>query len=339
MSLRSAFLCLAGVAAAASAQVDPPKPAVGKVALVLSAGAQYGWAHIGVLKWLEENRVPVHYVVGTSVGSLVGGLYATGVSPQELREMAASVDWDTALASEPPYEDLAFRRKEDRRQVPGVLEFGARHGLQMPFGISSIPEVGLLLSRAGLPYDETTRFDDLPLPFRAVSFDYHRLRKYVPSGGSLPLAIRSSISIPLAFSPAVTQNRVLGDGGVLEALPVPTAVETFRPDAIIAVNVLPESLQTRSDTEPIRHPVGGRIPANLDKLDALQQANRLLAAVFASQIEAAKASLAPYGERQVYLQPDVMESQRPWSAYDWYIQKGYEAAAAMAERLRPFQLS
>ena len=106
--------------------------------------------------------------------------------------MAASVNWDTALASEPSYGDLDFRRKQDRRDVPGVLEFGAKNGLQLPFGISSLPEVGLLLSRAALPYDESTQFDDLPLPFRAVSFDYLRLRKYVPSGGSLPLAIRAS---------------------------------------------------------------------------------------------------------------------------------------------------
>jgi NTE family protein len=309
------------------------------VALVLGAGAQLGWAHIGVLAWLEEHRVPVRYVVGTSMGALVGAMYATGVPPSEIRDMAASVDWDTALSGEPPYDYLDFRRREDRRDVPGVLEFGANGGVQLPFGVSSSPEIGLLLSRASLPYNESTAFDDLALPFRAVSFDYQRLRKYVPSGGSLAMAIRASTAIPLAFAPTVTQRRLLGDGGVLESLPVPTAVETFHPDAVIAVNVLPEMSPSISDTEPIVHPTGERVPVRVEKVDAVIQAARLLQATWAQQTEAAKAALSAYGDRGVFLRPDVLESTKPWSQFDWFIQKGYEAAEGSADRLEKFRLS
>lgn len=320
---------------------EAPKPPVGTVALVLSAGAQLGWAHLGVLEWLEEHRVPVHCVVGTSMGSLVGGFYSAGADPKDIENLLGTIDWNQLLQNEPPYSRLTVRRKQDRRDVPGILEFGYRRGLTAPVGISSAPLVSLLLSRGGLPYDEDTDFDHLMLPFRAVSFDYINLRRYVPSGGSLPLAIRASISIPLAFSPAIAQGHVLGDGGVVEVLPVQTALDTFHPDAVIAVNVQPDvDLATPDvDTAPIRHPEGAPTPAQTSQIDIFGQGNAALMAMGEAQVREAKERVAALGERGIWIQPDVVRYVKPWSEWRFYVRKGYEAAEAMADRFKKFELS
>src|SRR6202041_1280649 len=129
-------------------QVPTPGPAARpKLGLVLEGGGALGLAHIGVLQWMEEHRIPVSYVAGTSMGGLVGGIYATGRSPAEVRELINGIDWDQVLSGVTPFRDLSFRRKQDAHDFPGQLEFGLRDGLQFPSGFNTGQEVNLVLDR------------------------------------------------------------------------------------------------------------------------------------------------------------------------------------------------
>src|SRR6476619_4117188 len=129
----------------AAAQTDAAAHKDPKIGLVLEGGAALGLAHIGVLQWLEEHRIPIDYVAGTSMGGLVGGLYATGNSPAEIRKLVEGIDWDLVLRGEVPYNDLSFRRKEDAEDFPNGLEFGIKGGVRFPSGFNSGHQVGLIL--------------------------------------------------------------------------------------------------------------------------------------------------------------------------------------------------
>src|SRR5467141_1958825 len=121
-----------------------PRP---KIGVALEGGGAMGLAHIGVLKWFEEHHIPVDYVAGTSMGGLVGGFYATGMSPDELKTLIEGMDWRKILGDRTPYEDLAFRRKEDQRAYPNSLIFGLREGLSLPAGLNAGHQIGLIIDR------------------------------------------------------------------------------------------------------------------------------------------------------------------------------------------------
>ncbi len=124
-----ALLLMTAISSGVGGQEQPPKPRQ-KIGLVLSGGGARGMAHIGVLQWLEENRIPVDYVAGTSMGGLIGGAYAMGMTPAEIRTFATSLDWDVLMSNGPAYQELSFRRKEDRRSAPSSIELGTRGGLK-----------------------------------------------------------------------------------------------------------------------------------------------------------------------------------------------------------------
>ena len=133
---------------------QPATPTRPKVGLVLEGGGALGLAHIGVIEWLEEHRIPVNYVAGTSMGGLVGGIYATGYSAAEVKELVETIHWDQVLQGQTPYKDLSFRRKQDAVEYPNHLEFGLRKGLQFPEGFNSGQDVVMILDRIALPYSE-----------------------------------------------------------------------------------------------------------------------------------------------------------------------------------------
>src|SRR5271155_2696163 len=140
MKIRAAqslfLLCVLAASSYGRSQEPPKQNKTGRptLGLVLEGGGALGLAHIGVITWMEEHRIPVSYVVGTSMGGLVGGIYATGRSPAEVRELINGIDWNQVLSGVTPFLDLSFRRKQDARDVPGQLEFGLRDGLQFPSG-------------------------------------------------------------------------------------------------------------------------------------------------------------------------------------------------------------
>ena len=207
-----------------------------KIGLALSGGGARGFAHIGVLQWLEEHRVPVDYIAGTSMGGLVGGLYAIGTSPAELRELVGSLDWDTLLRGYPGFQQLSYRRKEDRLNLPGPITLGLRNRVKFSTGLSTGMEIGLLFDRLALPYDNVGSFEQLPIPFRCVATDLVAAEPVVLKDGSLSRSLRATMSIPALFTPVEIAGKILADGGVLNNVPT-DVVKEMGADVVIAVDI------------------------------------------------------------------------------------------------------
>jgi NTE family protein len=194
-----------------------------KIGLVLEGGGALGLAHIGVLQWLYQHHVPVDLVAGTSMGGLVGGFYATGHSPDEIQQLIQNVNWDQALSGQLPFRDLSYRRKEDAVEFPTRIEFGLRHGVQLPAGFNAGQEVSFILDRVTLAYSEVKSFNDLPTPFACVATELNSGKQHVFHDGSLSLALRATMSLPGIFTPVRSGNNVYADGGLLNNLPVDVA--------------------------------------------------------------------------------------------------------------------
>ena len=235
------ILCSAIVAPHnAGAQVDAtkddnkPRPRIG---LVLGGGGARGAAHIGVLKELERLRIPVDVIAGTSMGAIVGGLYATGVRADELEQLVSSLDWSAALADKPARRSLSFRRKQDEREFPVNFELGVRGTeLLLPKGVIHGQELELLLRELTLRASHITDFDDLPIPFRAIASDIVAGEAVVLESGDLAIAIRASMSVPGVFAPVRVNGKMLVDGGLVGNLPI-DVMKKMGVDIIIAVDV------------------------------------------------------------------------------------------------------
>jgi NTE family protein len=218
----------------ARAQQPEPKPPRPKIGLVLEGGGALGFAHIGVIEWMEQHHIPVDYVAGTSMGGLVGGLYASGQSPQEIQTFVGGIQWSKVLGGGVSYSALSFRRKEDKLAFPNRIELGLKNGLSVPEGLNSGSAVGLLLDKQMLPYYDLKKFDDLPIPFRCVATDMTTGGAHVFSDGSLAQAMRATMSIPGVFAPVQHEGHYFSDGGAVDNLPVDVA-QKMGAQVIIAV--------------------------------------------------------------------------------------------------------
>jgi NTE family protein len=213
---------------------QPERP---KIGLALAGGGAKGAAHIGVLQVLEELNVPVDYIAGTSIGAIIGGLYASGLSAAELEETLAAVDWDDVLDDRPKRRNLAFRRKEDTARYLVPFEAGiGRGGLKWPAGFLQGQKLYFLLQSLTLPVAHVDSFDDLPIPFRCVATDIQTGEMVVLGEGSLAVALRASMAIPTVFAPVELDGRRLVDGGLVRNLPV-DVVREMGADIVIAVDV------------------------------------------------------------------------------------------------------
>lgn len=231
----SAALLMAAVPAARPASAQPPsRPRIG---LALGGGAARGLAHIGVLQWLDEHRIPVDVVGGTSMGGLIGGAFATGMSPTEIRALVDSLDWALVFSPDTPFVYKTFRRKEDTRAFPNQVRFGLKGGLKLPGGLSPGEQAELLLDRIAAPYGAGASFDDLPTPFRCVAADLATARQVVFDSGWLAQALRATMAIPGIFSPVRLGTQVLVDGGILNNVPADVVKSTGFADVVIAVDV------------------------------------------------------------------------------------------------------
>ena len=217
----------------AAVPVVHKRPTLG---LVLEGGGALGLAHIGVIQWLEEHRIPVNYVAGTSMGGLVGGIYATGRSPVEVRDLVNTINWDEVLRGVTPFDKLSYRRKEDAYQYPTQLEFGLRKGMQLPGGFNSGQDVSFILDRVALPYSEIDNFNQLPIPFGCVATDLAMDKAHVFRDGSLSLALRSTMSLPGIFTPVRDGDHLFADGGLVDNLPVDVAKD-MGADVTLAVHL------------------------------------------------------------------------------------------------------
>ena len=207
-----------------------------RIGVALEGGGALGLAHIGVLKWFEEHHIPIDFLAGTSMGGLVGGLYSTGKSADDLQEVVKSANWPLLLGGGTPYEDLAFRRKEDARQVPNVLVFGLKGGFNFPPGLNTGHQINLLIDQETLAYGTLKSFNQLPIPFRCVATELVSGKAYVFESGSLSDAIRSTISIPGVFAPVRRGDQVFVDGGLVDNLPT-DVVKQMGADVVIAVHL------------------------------------------------------------------------------------------------------
>lgn len=208
-----------------------------RTGLVLSGGGARGLAHIGVLKQLEAQNVPIHAIAGTSLGAVIGGLYAAGYSAAELEKIALDLDWQDALSDNPAREDVPFRRKQDDRDflVKQRLSFD-RGRLAFPLGILQGQNLGLVLETLLVHTNDIDDFDKLPIPFRAVATDIATGEAVIFDKGHLPLAIRASIALPGFFAPVRVDERLLVDGVLSNNLPVDVARQ-MGVDRVIVVDI------------------------------------------------------------------------------------------------------
>lgn len=208
-----------------------------RVGLVLGGGGARGAAHIGVLKELERMQIPIDAIAGTSMGAIVGGLYAAGMSADDLEYLVGSLDWAAALSDKPARKDLSFRRKQDDSEVPIDFELGLRGAdIVLPKGAIQGQKLDLLLRELTLGVSHVRNFDDLLIPFRAIASDIERGEIFVMDSGDLAQSIRASMSVPGVFAPVRIDDRLLVDGGLVGNLGV-DVMQAMGVDVIIAVDV------------------------------------------------------------------------------------------------------
>lgn len=208
-----------------------------RVALVLSGGGARGFAHVGVLRALEEMRVPIDMVAGASMGAVVGGAYAAGRSVEELEQFVRVTDWPAVLADRPPRDDLPFRRREEDLLVPSRIEFGIdRSGLQLPPAAVANTSLEAALARLLPDGAGEAPLNRLALPFRCVASDLLSGEMVELTDTPLFASLRASLAMPGVFAPIRINQRLLVDGGLVRNLPVDIA-RAMGADVVIAVNV------------------------------------------------------------------------------------------------------
>ncbi|UVE68862.1 patatin-like phospholipase family protein [Burkholderia pyrrocinia] len=210
------------------------RPSIG---LVLSGGGARGYAHLGVLKVLEENRIPVDCVAGTSMGAVVGGLYASGMAAADMQKRLSEVNLADIAFDVTDRADLPQTSREDERLYINGLTLGfGKSGVKVPVGLVQGNRLQALLAdwTASVPTNQP--FDRLPIPYRAVATDLQTGQMVVLDHGSLPLAIRASMAMPGLFAPAEINGRALVDGGLVSNLPVDTARQ-MGANVVIAVDI------------------------------------------------------------------------------------------------------
>lgn len=220
-----------------------------RIGLVLGGGGAKGAAHVGVITLLEDMRIPIDCVVGTSMGALVGGTYAAGMTADELQQAIGNISWAETIGFAGRREKLPMRRKLAGRTYTNTLEFGYRDGeVAAPVGFINTQNIEQTIRTLVSRSLGTSDFDQLPIPFRAIATDMLSGDMVVLKDGDLALAMRASMAVPGVFSPVQIDGRTLGDGGLTRNVPVDIARQTCA-DVVIAVAVptpvpKPEALQS-----------------------------------------------------------------------------------------------
>ncbi|AFU99455.1 patatin-like phospholipase family protein [Simiduia agarivorans] len=288
-----------------------------RIGLVLSGGAARGLSHIGVIKALEQQGIQVDAVAGTSMGAIVGAMYASGYSVNQLESIATSLDWNYALADFPPRRDLTFRRKEEERRH--LLKTKIRitgNEVSLPKGVLDGQNLGLVLQDIFQHTNSISQFDQLPIPFRAVATNLETGEAVVLHDGSLPAAVRASMSIPGLLAPVQHNKMLLADGGMANNMPVDVA-RAMGVDRVIAVNIGSPLLKRE----------------NIDSIFAVSEQVTTFLTIKSTEYQ--KASLLP---QDLLLEP-VLEGigSVDFDAAADAIEQGYQATMAQATALASFQ--
>ncbi|MDX1606056.1 MAG: patatin-like phospholipase family protein, partial [Candidatus Competibacterales bacterium] len=308
-------IALLGLLLAAATAVAQDRPRIG---LVLSGGGARGIAHIGVLRVLEQWRVPIDAIAGTSMGAIVGGAYAAGVPVAEMERLIGELDWADLFRDSPPRERFSNRRKQDQR-ADLIASVGLRGGeILLPEGAVSGQKLDLFLRDLVAPAAEIDRFNRLPIPFRAIATDLVTGEPVVFSRGPLETALRASMSIPGLIAPLQARETLLVDGGLVRNLPVDVARQ-LGAEVVIAVNLGTPLLE--------REELQSALGVTVQMIAILTEQN-------------VQRSLEQLGPRDVLIRPRLGDiTAADFTRAAEAIVQGEAATREQAERLRALSLS
>ena len=311
------------VTAYTPAYADTPTPEVAqparpRIALVLSGGGARGLAHIGVIRELERMRIPISCIVGTSMGGVVGGIYASGMPIHELEQSARNIDWAMAFQDRPDRSSMRAQRKRDEDGHFARPEFGYRDGqIITPAGVIYGQNLAEILNQFAQRASSVNDFDKLPIPYRAVATDIVTGQAVILDHGQLPQAMRATMSVPAVMAPIELDGKLLIDGGLVDNLPVVLARQLCG-DVVIAVN-LGTPLLERKD-------IGSAVSVGLQMVNILTEQN-------------VRASLAALQPRDILISPKLDGlSAGSFDRVDDLIAAGVQAALASAGRLAHLQV-
>ncbi|MGA9574781.1 MAG: patatin-like phospholipase family protein [Lysobacterales bacterium] len=291
-----------------------------KIGLVLGGGGARGYAHLGVLKKLQEMRVPIDYIAGTSMGSIVGGFFATGMEAEELEQVVRSADWDDLFKDKTSREDLPFRRKadDDLGLYGPKLGIGKNSSL-LPKGVVSGQKISFMFQTVVSQRVNTNDFDHLPIPYRAIATDIVTGDMVVMDKGDLSIAMRASMAVPGVFDPVHRGDGLLVDGGLVRNLPVDVA-RVMGADVVIAVDV-GTKLDKKEDINTA--------------LDIVYQMSGLLT------VSNTDVQIKTLNENDVLIAPDIGDkiSSADFTKLDEAIPLGYEATEEVQDQLQKYSVS
>jgi len=280
-----------------------------KVGLALSGGAAHGFAHIGVLQYLEEQGIEIDYITGTSMGSVIGGLYALGFNARDIKHIASQLDWDVIMSNSIPLNEVAPIEKPFHGKIPlSILWKGS--AFKLPQGLIRGQKLDLVISHVYCPAYSVTDFDNFHIPFRCVGVDIENGSMNLFNDGYLGNSIRASMAIPTVFPPKELNDRLYVDGGLIRNFPVQEVMD-MGADFTIGVYVGSEK-ESREDL--------------VSMLDILRQATSM-SSILDSEKQAKLAD--------ILVLPEVKKmGSFDFNNYEEFIQKGYEAAKVNAEKVR-----
>lgn len=253
--------------------------------------------------------MPIDYIAGTSMGALVGAAYATGMSPDEIRDLLNESEWSLIFSGDTPYTLKDFRRKEDSREFPVRFELGLRRGIRLPSSIDPGHQVGLLLSRIALPYSTVESFDLLPTPFRCVATNLEQAELVIMKDGSLPQALSATMAIPGLFPPVERNGALLADGGLLNNVPA-DVVRAMGAEVVVAIDV------------------GAPLRDGVELGSAMGHVNQAI------DIMIRHAATHGLDEADLVVRPQVGDlSMDDWRRSDEIADRGYDAMEAVASSL------
>lgn len=285
-----------------------PFPDLGRkrIGLALGGGGALALSEIGVLRWMEENHVPVDVIAGTSMGSLLGALYATGHTPDQISALTSDAVFSKVFRIDTDFRQLNFRRREDQRFLPGGFNLGLKHGVSIRNGVLLDYGLNQFLNAQFLPYGADYSFNNLPLPFRCVATDILVGREAVFTRGPLAEAVRASISIPGVFPPLEDGGHIYVDGALTENLPTDLVKRELHADVVLAVS-LPLTPPGAGDTNSLLGILGRSFSVASWSNEVR---SRQLADVLIEPVTPAGAGTSDYGKAGALAQAGYLAAQK-----------------------------
>jgi len=329
-TLLSVFCLLGNTALYAQSETDLPQSSSPngtkkansqrpKIGLVLSGGGARGFAHIGVLKVLEQHNIPIDYIVGTSMGSIIGGSYAVGLTPDEIEQNVQNVDWDKVFSDHSTREYTSYRRKHQDFDFFNIRRIGiTSDGLELSPGLIEGQSIELVLDRLAHPGFHIDNYDNFSIPFRAIATNLENGEPYVIDHGNLARAMRASMSIPGLLPPITIDNTLLIDGGIGNNIPIDVA-RSLGADIVIVIDVS----APLEDKKTIK-----------SALEITEQLTNILTRRTADE------QLKTLTPNDVLIRPELKEfSSSDFSRYHELIETGAIAATQNIKQLQKYSLS